>query len=147
MFCDKGFKNEFCLVTKIGRCWARKTRMNLQNLLCLCITRRASDLHLSSGAPPMFRVDGDLTPLSETPLTHDDTEPERAEWLSSSSVAKLLDCSARTVWRLRDQGALPAPIRLGRVIRWRRSAIELFLSQLEAIGGGETPYGRDNKKD
>jgi twitching motility protein PilT len=95
MFCDKGFKNEFCLVTKIGRCWARKTRMNLQNLLCLCITRRASDLHLSSGAPPMFRVDGDLTPLSETPLTHDDLSQALMTIMSSaqqSHFSQSLEC-------------------------------------------------------
>jgi twitching motility protein PilT len=46
--------------------------MKLQNLLSLCITRRASDLHLSSGVPAMLRVDGNLIPLSEQVLTHDD---------------------------------------------------------------------------
>ena len=46
--------------------------MNLQNLLRLCITRRASDLHVSSGVPAMLRVDGDLIPLSDQVLTHDD---------------------------------------------------------------------------
>ena len=51
--------------------WARKICMNLQNLLGLCLSRRASDLHLSSGVPAMLRVDGNLIPLSDEVLTHD----------------------------------------------------------------------------
>lgn len=46
--------------------------MNIQDLLLQCVAHGASDLHLSSGVAPMMRVDGDLTPLSETLLTHDE---------------------------------------------------------------------------
>ncbi len=46
--------------------------MNIQELLVQCIERRASDLHLSSGVPPMLRIDGDLARMSETPLSSDD---------------------------------------------------------------------------
>lgn len=42
--------------------------MNLQNLLHECIAHRASDLHLSSGVSPMFRVDGALVAFSSQPL-------------------------------------------------------------------------------
>ena len=46
--------------------------MDIQSLLSLCVSRRASDLHLSSGVPPMMRIDGDLIRLSEVALRHDD---------------------------------------------------------------------------
>lgn len=45
--------------------------MNIQHLLVQCVSRKASDLHLSSGVPAMLRVDGDLTPLSAMALSHD----------------------------------------------------------------------------
>lgn len=37
--------------------------MNIQELLTISIKRNASDLHISSGVPPMIRVDGDLLRL------------------------------------------------------------------------------------
>ena len=37
-------------------------RAALEALLEATLARRASDLHLSSGSPPVFRVDGDMTP-------------------------------------------------------------------------------------
>ena len=58
--------------------------MNLQNLLCLCVTRRASDLHLSSGLPPMARVDGDLTALSDEVLTHEEMHAALMSIMSSA---------------------------------------------------------------
>src|SRR5438128_2182873 len=33
--------------------------------------RRASDLHFATGAPPMMRISGEMTPLDNTPITHD----------------------------------------------------------------------------
>ena len=46
--------------------------MTLQTLFSQCISRGASDLHLSSGVPPMLRVNGDLMALSDVPLAHAD---------------------------------------------------------------------------
>jgi twitching motility protein PilT len=46
--------------------------MNLQNLLHECLAQRASDLHLSSGMPPKFRVDGLLVGLSTAHITHEE---------------------------------------------------------------------------
>ena len=69
--------------------------MNLQTLLCLCITRRASDLHLSSGVPAMLRVDGDLMPLSDDVLTHDDIHAALMTIMSStqqSNFKRNLEC-------------------------------------------------------
>ncbi len=44
-------------------------------------------------------------------------------------VAKILSCSERTVWRWRDNGHLPAPVTIGRVVRWSYRTI---MSWIEA---------------
>jgi twitching motility protein PilT len=46
--------------------------MNLQNLLHECLAHRASDLHLSSGVSPKFRVDGALVALPSQTLSHEE---------------------------------------------------------------------------
>ena len=69
-----GFKNEFCLVTKKSLFGHRNRHMTLQYLLTQCIALGASDLHLSSGAPALFRVNGDLQRLTELVFTHEDTQ-------------------------------------------------------------------------
>ena len=62
---------------------------------------------------------------------------EGSELLDVKSVAKLLSCSPRTVWRLRDRGAIPAPIILSSgVIRWRRSTLIRWLDELQPSGRG-----------
>jgi twitching motility protein PilT len=43
--------------------------MDLQPILFSMVEKKASDVHMKAGAPPMFRIDGDLQPQSETPLT------------------------------------------------------------------------------
>ena len=41
----------------------------LRDLLLTTIQRNASDLHLTNGMPPILRIDGDLVPLNENPLS------------------------------------------------------------------------------
>ncbi len=41
--------------------------------------------------------------------------------LKLSDVTELLGVSARQVWRLRDRGAMPKPVKLGGSVRWRQS--------------------------
>jgi excisionase family DNA binding protein len=48
--------------------------------------------------------------------------------LDVGQVASLLNCSARHVYRLRDRGALPPPVRLGALVRWSHSAIEQWVA-------------------
>ena len=43
--------------------------------------------------------------------------------LNAQGVAKFLNCSIRTVWRLVASGDLPQPLRVGRIIRWPREAL------------------------
>lgn len=46
-----------------------------------------------------------------------------AELLDARAVAALCGCSARHVMRLADAGDMPAPHKLGRLLRWHRPTI------------------------
>jgi excisionase family DNA binding protein len=56
------------------------------------------------------------------------------ELLSVRDLATLLGrCSTRHLYRLVDTGRMPAPVRLGRLVRWRRAEV------LEWIANGCPP--------
>jgi len=44
--------------------------VDIAQLLAFAVKNNASDLHLSSGVPPMIRVDGDMKRINMPPLTH-----------------------------------------------------------------------------
>jgi excisionase family DNA binding protein len=54
--------------------------------------------------------------------------PATAQLLDVRAVAQLLDCSTRHVYRLADAGKMPAPLRLGALVRWRRQDLDAWLS-------------------
>ena len=63
--------------------------MEVTELLAFAMQSKASDLHLSSGNPPLLRISGDLRPLKVEPLTGDQvktmlysimTEEQRADY-------------------------------------------------------------------
>lgn len=56
--------------------------------------------------------------------------------LDVRSVAALLRCSPRTVYRLSDAGRMPPAYHVGSLVRWSRSAVE------EWIAGGCQPVRR-----
>jgi excisionase family DNA binding protein len=43
--------------------------------------------------------------------------------LSANHVAKMLQVSTRTLWRLLAAGKLISPIKLGRSVRWRKDEL------------------------
>lgn len=45
-----------------------------------------------------------------------------------NDVARELRVSTRHVWALLSKGAMPAPLRAGRAVRWRRSDIEAWVA-------------------
>jgi excisionase family DNA binding protein len=49
--------------------------------------------------------------------------------LTAADVAALLACSTKTVYRLADRGALPRPVRLGGLLRWRRGEIDQWIAE------------------
>lgn len=61
----------------------------LQTLLSDVIRRKASDLHLSAGVPPVFRVDGEMTPMSNaTPLVSEEIDSLLKGLLSADQYAR-----------------------------------------------------------
>lgn len=58
------------------------------------------------------------TPLADSP----------AKLLDVQGVAQLLNCSTRHVYRLSDAGRMPAPVKLGSLVRWSKTAIEDWIA-------------------
>ena len=50
-----------------------------------------------------------------------------ATLLNVEQVASLLRCSRRSVSRMSESGAMPAPRRLGSLVRWSQSEIEAWV--------------------
>jgi len=46
--------------------------MDISELLTFAVKNKASDLHLSSGLPPMIRVHGDVRRINLPPMEHKD---------------------------------------------------------------------------
>lgn len=65
-----------------------------------------------------------------------DTSPIAALLVDARWVAALLDCSPRHVVRLSQSGGMPPPLRLGSLVRWRRSDVERWLADGCPRSGG-----------
>ncbi len=48
--------------------------------------------------------------------------------LTVSDLAEMLNTSPRSVYRLKSEGKLPSPLRLGQQPRWRRVEIEGWIA-------------------
>jgi excisionase family DNA binding protein len=68
-----------------------------------------------------------------------DAERSSRQLLGVRDLARRLNCSERHVWRLADSGAMPAPVRLGALVRWNVAVIK------EWIDGGCRPVRRPGK--
>jgi excisionase family DNA binding protein len=44
-----------------------------------------------------------------------------------NAVAEVCDCSTRTVYRLSDAGRMPAPLKLGSLVRWDLDEIDRWI--------------------
>lgn len=51
------------------------------------------------------------------------------ELFDAVESAAYLGISKRSLWRLRDSGRMPAPVRLGRCVRWRRRELEQWVAE------------------
>ena len=47
--------------------------------------------------------------------------------IPAGSLAKMLQVSTRTVWRLLSAGQLPEPVRIGGSVRWKLNEIKLWI--------------------
>jgi predicted DNA-binding transcriptional regulator AlpA len=48
--------------------------------------------------------------------------------VTATVVARLLDISCRSLWRLRSASALPAPVKVGGAVRWRLDEIKKWIA-------------------
>src|SRR5215467_6558172 len=62
---------------------------DLIDFLALAAEQKASDLHLTVGSPPMMRVAGVIQPLTEEPLSAEDTRRLVVETLKEAQRARL----------------------------------------------------------
>ena len=69
-------------------------QVTLVQLLRAMIERGASDLHLTKGTPPQFRIDGSLVPLKMPPL-----RPEDTKQLVYSAISDDQNDDQRYAWR------------------------------------------------
>ncbi len=93
--------------------------LDFAEVLLEVIGRRASDLHLTAGAPPMVRVRGRLTPLEGYPeLTPTDTREIVYSILSNSQRQKL-----ENNWQLDFAYSIPGQARFRVNAYFQRSAV------------------------
>ncbi len=52
-----------------------------------------------------------------------------AKLLDVQAVAEMLGCSSRHVYRLSDAGRMPAPVKLGSLVRWSATAVREWIDQ------------------
>lgn len=62
-------------------------------------------------------------------MTESIITPSGVTMLTVHDVARMLNCSARTVYRLADSGRMPRPVKLGALVRWPREVIERWIAQ------------------
>jgi excisionase family DNA binding protein len=48
--------------------------------------------------------------------------------INAEEVARMLDVSERTLWRLLSAGKVPRPVRIGRSTRWRLSELRDWIA-------------------
>lgn len=58
------------------------------------------------------------------------TKGRRPKLLTVKDVARLLDTSVRTVWRLVENGRISKPKRLGGAARWFRKDVQVYFWRL-----------------
>jgi predicted DNA-binding transcriptional regulator AlpA len=56
-------------------------------------------------------------------------EKDMERLMSVRDVAELLKCSSHHVYMLKTYGKIPKPIKLGRILRWRRGVIEKWIEE------------------
>lgn len=55
------------------------------------------------------------------------TTTKENELLTVGEVAGKRKLSTRAIWKFRDAGTLPSPVKIGRAVRWRASDINAWM--------------------
>lgn len=65
--------------------------MNIIELMKLAYTRKASDIHITVHSPAMFRINGELRPVDDIPLTPPDTLAMAKELMTTEQMEQFLE--------------------------------------------------------
>jgi twitching motility protein PilT len=95
---------------------------DLHQLVAQAAAKGASDIHLIYGLPPMCRVYGELSPMRDLPLSHEDCEAyamalagnayEKIKSIGELDLARDFDGQRTRINLFRQQGHVSASIRL-----------------------------------
>ena len=53
---------------------------------------------------------------------------ENKKLMTVQDVAERLNCSSRLIYSMKSYGRMPLPIKLGKLVRWNRDAIEKWIA-------------------
>src|SRR5690606_16763111 len=129
---------------KTRRRWARSSRFQLSASIKTVSSgrnRRGSAGWIFRWSPrrPIWPIPGSTSKVSpksatdfeeKSPMEREVTAsptPLGALLITADELANLLGLSTRTVWRMHSAGRLPAPIKLGRAVRWRHKEIHAWI--------------------
>jgi excisionase family DNA binding protein len=59
---------------------------------------------------------------------NEETGDGEAVLLSANRVAKMLQVSTRTLWRLHAAGKVVGPVKIGRSVRWRKDELMQWIA-------------------
>lgn len=65
----------------------------------------------------------------ETKVNGDGNGQGKEYLIDVKAVAGRLGVSKATVWRLRDRGKLPQPVKVGSLTRWRAAELERWIEE------------------
>ena len=100
----------------------------------------AGNMAAKLGLPQLYRRSLDFGEFAEWPhvkvflaecLAALPAPPEPVpigETIGVEELATMLGVNIRTIYRRRNDGTLPAPIQVGRLVRWRRADVEAFMA-------------------
>jgi excisionase family DNA binding protein len=106
--------------TPFGRCWS--------HLLEIGRNLRPWDAYADL-ANQCSRSELMSEPKNKNTGTFDPAGEIQKLLVSADELAKMLDVSERTIWRLLSGGKLPRPLRLGGSVRWRLAEVTTWIAE------------------
>jgi predicted DNA-binding transcriptional regulator AlpA len=101
----------------------------------------------SRGRLSITCMDKEIAMADETHDSHN----SNVKLLSSHRVAEMLDVSVATVMRLTAMGVLPAPVHIGRAVRWPEAGVLAYIRRLSMAQSAQSrqqvPQAPDTDQD
>ena len=69
-----------------------------------------------------------MTKTCDAPQARSAGADQQPMMLTATGVARMLNCSPRSVYRLADRGLIPRPVRLGGMVRWPAETVAQWIA-------------------